>query len=89
MAVTESELQGKRERNQAAREELQRINDARVAAEQQAADDHAATVLDDEYEKIQAAIAQARGLNEKAKPVAAAKVETDAAPTVAVKAEGK
>lgn len=99
MAVTEDELQEKRVRNAEALAELQRLNDERIAAEQSEATELASEKLDKEYEQIQAAIAQARGLNAQAtdqaaeKPVAAApatvtppRLET---PATATNAEGK
>lgn len=74
MAVTEDELQEKRQRNDEAKLELQRLEDERVAAEQAAANDLSAQKLDEEYERIQQAIAQAKGLNAKADEKPAEKV---------------
>lgn len=95
MAVTEKELQEKRQRNAEAEAELQRLHDERVSAELSAADELAAEKLDKEYEQIQAAIEQAKALNAKAtdkpEPVVATpatppKTET---PATATNAEGK
>lgn len=103
MAVTEEELQEKRERNAEAQAELQRLNDERVANEQAIANEQSAARLDAEYEQIQAAIAQAKELNARAtdapvEPVEKAPASTapatppkteNSAPATNANAEGK
>lgn len=84
MAVTEEELQEKRERNAEAQAELQRVNEERLVAEQEIANEQTADALDVEYERIQAAIAQAKGLNARATDKKDETVEKS--PTVAVTA---
>lgn len=66
MAVTDEQLQEMRKAVEDAREELERINEERIISERETENDRVAAELKREYERIQAAIAQAKGLNARA-----------------------
>lgn len=89
MSVTDDELQQKRDRNAEASQRLEELNEERTQRERGILNSSKAQKLDEEFDRIQAAIAQAEALNAQAQQqadvITGAAVTTPATERVAEK----